>query len=259
MSNAVFVMPFVATTPGLPTVAPGDLVPYADYETSALEHWVFGGDSTSLVGLVNGRQLTPQSSMPSFSSVSLTLPGQGEALISDIDDTHARTFFAVVRRPVQGAQSDRGVYWGNRGFSASFPHDGGIIAQANFFSVSAGGSVNTVYSDINGSSRSTSSLTYNNAGVDVGDWAFILVSESIDGFIVQINSTQAPGSATVERALAPVPYALGNAYYNNPDWKSLSLEFDEWGCVDGTADSAEATALYNRAKARCARRGITVA
>ena len=253
MSNAVLVMPFVSTASGLPVVPEEDLVPFADYEVNAREHWIFGGGEQSLVGVVNGSPLTPQGSAHTFTATSVQVPGFGGALVSPFpDDVISRTFAAVVKRPVQGTDTSKmGVYWGNRAGSA-----GGLMFYA--YVLSSGGAVSTSASTVSGT-RNAGTVRYNDAGVSDGEWAFILFSETESDFVSQINGVQESGDLDRPRTLSVNNWALGNAYYNTTNYRELPLEFAEWIAFDNAMTAPEAMAAYQRAKARCARRGITIA
>lgn len=64
------------------------------------EHWTFFNGEASLRGLRYGRILTPQSTEYTFSDKYVTLPGTGNALLTDVpDDEEPKTMMLAVRLP----------------------------------------------------------------------------------------------------------------------------------------------------------------
>ncbi|QXM18608.1 hypothetical protein Phab24_id163 [Acinetobacter phage Phab24] len=93
---------FVSSRSNLPTISNlDDLLPSLEYE--AYGHWLFGGDSSSLIDVVNGRLLSLQSGatiQPVYAAKSVTLSlTNGNALVSDLVDSSDQsvTLCAVVK------------------------------------------------------------------------------------------------------------------------------------------------------------------
>ncbi len=90
----------------------GPIVP--DVAEDAYEHWILKGGDSSLVGMKYGRQLTPQSGGHIWSPDYVTLPGTGNALLSDLADGGARTmmFAAMLPEPATDSGPIMAGSWG---------------------------------------------------------------------------------------------------------------------------------------------------
>lgn len=253
MSNLFTMLPFLVSNPTLPVIPSMDFERLSELEAGAYEHWIFDNGAASLSGGVNGRILTAQSDPATFSDSYLSISGnEGKALLTDMGEVAGQkdTICVVFR------------YSTVTGITIPF----GALARSA--EAALGGGCPYILNESRGLF-----LQYrgsNVASVDTGydapanTWHFLAVSRDMasGGAVRTLLSGHPQHSVTVSNVGAYVPavsgrkIGLGAAYYNSAI--GSTLDFAEAVVFDRALSASDLADVYARAKARMAKRGITV-
>lgn len=247
--SAFFRLPIVAQA-SLGTVPEQFVNLFEIYELDAYEHWIFDrGSSQNLIGKVNNRMLTAQSTEPTYSASFLTLPREnGKALITDRADsaTGIETMFAVVRASAAlgsnqmqimgslGASTGFGIFF----HSTAFPKVLRITARDTVFA-------NTLAGEASAADQ----------------WVFVAMSRDFSGATKTIKSLRGGGvlynlSSTATYTPSANNLALGNAY--TTALTGGGMDVAEFGIFSQALNDAQLQSLYARRKRELARIGISV-
>lgn len=253
MARVLFpVAPLGITIPGAPVV---DAVPAFPYEPSliagAVGDWLFGPDQVSLATISGDATLTAQAATHAWGGNSVTVKAVGEALVTNVLEPEAMTFWVAFRwRNTTGKNS---IIVGN----ISPPLATGGFALAN----NPAGEVRIATYGANPNSLPVSDHGSVPAGLQDGDWILILVS--LNG---QRVITRMTGSTVVTAQLANPRVrntvnriALGNAFFTgNPTYTPVDVSAAMFGCMDTSVDAERLESLYGILQRRLAHRGIVV-
>lgn len=253
MSNLFTILPFSVNNSVLPVIPSSDYQRLSDLEIGAYEHWLFDkGSSNDLVGGINGKQLTVQSTAPTYSGSYLSISGnEGNGLLTDMGEVAGQIDTICV----------------------VFKHSSstGIVVPFGTLSKTADASLGGGSPFIGNTPRDLL-LQYrptNIASIDTGKdvpaatWHFLAVSRNMaTGGVVR---TLLGGQTVHEITVGGVAYipagnnrkiALGSAYYTAAT--GVTLDFAEAVVFDRQLSATELNGVYMRAKARMSARGITV-
>lgn len=259
MSNFVLKLPVISNR-DLPIISEGDLsFSSLNTESDAWDHWELDASSTQLVGKANGRSLTVQGSVTNnVGTVSMLLGGNNggkNALVSGFADSHLQTQMAIVKFSTFAASAIVPILFG-----ALTPNAAGVAGSAAYVGLSA-----TV---------ATLRRVFGPRGpwVDeqpiseiVDKWVMVVLAESSDASSRSSNLFVSGPSTPYYReisdsangkVLAPSNIAAGNVLYTNSGTGQVPVEYAEYGIWDKMLSEAEINALYVRAKARMATRGL---
>lgn len=237
-------LPLSAPTGSLPVISPSDIDYFVDYEAQSYDHWVFGSDASSLVGLNNGNALSPQSTPTYGSNYARIGTAVGNGLRTALEDsaTSEDTVVAVVRvATLPGIQIPFGTLDTSTGGSLFFGDGNCSITYRGIFSSQPAGNA-----------------------ITANTWHFVAVSRDFRGTGKSIKSLVGGGSV-VERAssatYSPAPagrkISAGNAYYGSGVATGV-MDLAEFIVFNRALSSAELLALYARRKTKLAARGVTV-
>lgn len=253
MPNLVTVLPFSVPGSNLPTVAAADMRRLSDVEIGAYDHWIFNGGASSLVGKSAGKVLTVQSTAPTYSSDWLSISlNQGAGLLTNLGEVSGQADTLAMVCKIATVPTAAIVL-------------GGTLAPSSEPAPQGGGSVfistgDKLYLSNRGTSQNGTDTTDT---LSAATWAFICLSRnmSASGAVRFLK-----GGSTVREYLAnfsayvPAPsprkISLGGAYYNNQAGNTLSIF--EAVLYNRALTSQEMLDLYNRAKSRAAKVGITI-
>lgn len=249
-------LPVTSSNLELPIVPPQDIESFSQLEVEAYAHWIFDRGSQSLTSVINPRQLTVQNTAPTYETNYLRMPSpNGNALITDYADAaiSADTMCAVVRWPV--ALTVPLVTMGNLG--------SGAINNGFGPFVGIGGD------DMNWQARGPS-LPYATGGgssefgvgaISPNNWYFIAAARDWDS--PKFNAVRYIGGIYSQEHLVsqastynPGPnLALGQSQLGT---SPQELQVAEFVLFDQYLTPAEIDAVFTRAIARMALRGITI-
>ncbi|MGX9965549.1 hypothetical protein ACVFYP_19640 [Roseomonas sp. F4] len=252
MSLTFFRLPVASDRPDLPSIDLSAARPVfgTPLEADALGHWLLGPDPTSLIDVSRNVALTLQGAGPSFAEAFATVSGVGNALLTPKLDSLQQTLCMVVRRPAPGANT--------------------ILGGSLRFADGSGSSlhVTTSATELRSSIGGAFIAQAWPAGIAVGDWMFVALSESLASEVAgDRHAIQHIGGAAPVVAAMPAGrtlssgggrVALGNAYYNNSSWITGAPAIAEPIVYDRAVSAEELLAIYARSKARMAARGIVV-
>lgn len=242
-------MPFTVINSSLTTIPSADVEAFSSLELDSYEQWNFGGNASSLNGLVNNRAMTAQSASPIYFNKYISVSGTfGSALLSPLEEVAgAVDTIAVVAR----LEADSG------GTVLPFGSLGSSTGGSPFLD-GTGGS-RTVYVNYRGPFNANTGLF-----IPQGSWLFVAISRNFSGSSKTIKvmvggSTLYEGTGTT--AFSPAAsgnkISLGNPYLSSGTAGSV-WNFSELVLYQRALTPVELSALYTRAKARAAASGITV-
>lgn len=233
----------IAVAGSLPMIPSTDIQSLVAFEASAYEHWMFRGGAGSLVGKKSAKALALQSTPPTYSSEYLSFGGNGKALLTDVMDSAAATdTVCVVMRPTASATLQ--MPFGNVG-----PSLGG---SPLIYGTPTRAIAHTYRSISNsGSPTATSPAT----------WQFLAISRNFSGTTKSIRMLLGGTAQTVTTssntyAHAATPIALGSSSLTTTGVDVI--DYAEFIIFPTALDAIALEAVYQRAKARCAARGIAV-
>lgn len=257
MADLLFQTDFVSSRTDLPKVQNIEDIIYVEtFESDAYDHWLFGKDSSSLVGKVHGRQLTLQAGatvQPSYGASYVVIGGKnGNAFLTDLVDsaTQSLTLSAVVKT----TDSTLVILMGNLvptgytlasgcGIFASM--EKGYVTVKPLTSVGTGGA---------------NSITPNN-DIDQFDYFFIAASINKTTKTVIIYTERLGVGASNQTIWAsnyeasPNKIAVGNGFYSSST--TGTLNFAEAIVFDKALNLSDLQGLAKRSKPRMKNRGIT--
>ncbi len=249
-------IPVVIPVPGVISIPLEDITvigpnPPVVPEADAYEHWFLSDDDNSLVGRVHGRVLTPQAAGRVWSPDGVYIPSRGKALLTDFQDAAIQTVWGVFRREIPVGTC---VQFG----AGSHTTDGG----SSFTSTS------TVPANMIGIIRNSTTRTIQwPAAINIGDWAFLAISERYDGsnrlYSIYIGGASDAQNAVITgsaaKTLASRTIALGSAY--SPialEGEGIGVNCCEFGIKAAGLDRSQMDALYARCKTNQLKLGRTV-
>ena len=258
MSKLQFLrLPFAVADLSLPKISAADVEQYVPYEveSSPYEHWILKGAGSSLVGLKNGRALTPQSTLPIYQPGYVDITSEiGKALLTDMTDAAAQTLVLIMKRPTLPVNSEVQII-------------GGAIDTVGSGVTSTGSGMyaqGTTPTSLTLNIRGGSGLLLTNTPGAVGDWMMAAFAEQSDA--TALSGTSYAGGASTNKTtswagtskrVSTRKIAVGNGYYGSGMITTLSLA--EVILYDRALSVAELDAVYARAKARMESRGLTLA
>lgn len=252
MSRSMFTrLPFSVADSSLPVIPSSDISTYVDVEFGSYEHWSFGVNASSLIGLNNQRSLTVQSVAPSYVSNYVSVSGDsGKGLLSPLGEVAGQvdTLAAIVR--LQTSASGGLTPFGS--LSPSAAAVGGAVY------LTTGSSV------LNATYRGTTISTVSTGrSLPTNTWLFLAVARNFSGTSKRLRvlvggSTvfETTGSNAYAPIVSPNTIALGNGYYSGSSGSVWN--FAEFVMFNEELSATDLSALYTRAKARAAKKGITV-
>ena len=244
-------LPVVYTgSESLPTVSVADVTYLSEYEENAAEHWVFDkGNSSNLVGVVNGLLLTAQSDAPTHSSNFLSIStAVGKALLSTISEqTDGKITVWAVSKLTTVTGNPQPVF-------GNFNNSGGGFMDSNTLN----GSTVDKKAYLRGTTNANP-LTIANTANNI--WTFSAISMDMSSVNKLLKSLVTPTdyneiTLTGTYVIGGTNIGIGNSYYSSAATATLSVA--EFGIINSAYTIPELVILYNRAKARMALRGISV-
>lgn len=243
-------LPTISTKIPVATVAQADIEYLTDYDPSSYEHWIFDkGGAGGLVGRKAGKVLVPQSDAPGYAAAYLSVsPAMGKGLLTDIvESANAEdTICAVVQDSHAGAQLS--WLWGN---FATGSGGGG----AAFNVASPDRSLHGFYSPVAVSANS-------GLKIDSTKFYFVAISRSFSGptkrvrmYVGGLGSLDVTAATTYTSAARPT--VIGNGYHSSTV-ATTAKNYAELAAYQRFMSTTDLQAVYLRAKARMAARGITV-
>ncbi|MDR5858224.1 hypothetical protein FZZ93_01040 [Halomonas eurihalina] len=247
-----FKLPVVSGDASLPVIPSEDVRRLDNLEDQSYDHWVFTRGVDSLMGRVNGRQLTDQGGSASYTDNHVTLINTaGNALLTDIiDDTPAPidTFCAVVRFV---SDIEFQMIFGNIG-----DDNGGSAYTDN-----TGAKIVTNY---RGSTQGVMELS--SSAPEVGKWYFVASARDFSDTNNMRRTALLGGESPVESVFSvageysnsDTPIGLGNPRYTNVNLPASTLDFAEFIAFDHALTASELTAVYQRSQTRMSELGIAI-
>lgn len=247
-------LPFVVIDADLPMIPASDIKTFVDYEmdSAPYDHWLLSGSSAALTGRVAGRMLTPQSVAPTYKGTHTVVDGHtGKGLLTDLTDSAAQSMAIIIKRPADmpaGLQLLFGAI------------DAGTGSAGYFEDIGTG---DRMTCNVRGWSGSVLKPSLRLPGA-VGDWMFLAFSESsiLGSSTATVFAGGSPdgNSATltvpVNKSVTNRKIGLGSAFLASG--QGLNLEVAEFMLWERALSVADLSDVYGRAKARMARRGLTL-
>lgn len=254
MSNLFTMLPFAVVNASLPVIPSGDITLLTELEPDAYEHWIFDNSSASLSGLLKSTPLTAQSTAPTYSSKYLSISGnEGAGLLTPLTESEGQTDTIAVVFKYTTAANGIVIPFGSLAKSA----DAALGGCSPFLSAAP----RTLYS----TARGAAGISTLNSGdtIAASTWRFLCVSRKLtaSGTYKVLKGTSTVRESSGDYS-AYVPagsgrkIGLGSLYYNSE--AGNTLDFAEAVVFNRALSAAEMSALYLRAQARMAARGITI-
>lgn len=231
-----------------------DLIP--KYEADAYGHWLFGGSASSLVDVVNGKQLTLQSGAtinPSYTENGVTIStAYGNSLLSDLTDGAAQNL--TITAVVKCNNTALAVLLGNllpTGVTTSSSCGAFVSASKAYAtvkpSVSGSGALNSLTPPDNVTQTSTFFIALS---IDKSEKKVIIHLEqgAVD------SSNEGTFTATYETSLNKI--AIGNNAYTTSTSTANTATFNEAIIYNKALSLNEIRAVALRTKSRLSGRGI---
>ncbi len=252
-------MPFIATGATGPLYAQADVRPIlpASLEAGAYAHWDLGGNSDSLIDLINGKALVPNLTAPTYNADSIQLADGGlNGLLTDLDDPLTLTACFVFRATHKGTGNNQILL--NTGTTTS--GDGGQLA---WMTSNTDGSMSG-----NLQTRVAGNLTQSGfvsiANVATNPWIFVAISRDQTpvrrlfgtGYGIGQQTQDTPASAMVQSSPAK-KLSIGSSYYTTAAYL-YGANLAEVILFTSIKSFAELTAIAGRSKPRMQRKGIAL-
>lgn len=233
----------ITVSGSLPVIPSADIQSLVNYEQTSYEHWIFSGGAGALVGKKAGKALTLQSTAPTYSAYYLSFGGNGKALLTDLMDSAAATdTVCVVMRPAASVT-----------MQVPFGNVGSVLGGSPLIYGTPTRTLAHTYRGISNSGNQTA--------ISPAAWQFLAISRNFSGTTKSIRmllggTAQAVTTNSGTYTPAATPIALGNS--------SLAgvgvdvIDYAEFIIFPTALDATELEAVYQRAKARCAARGLAV-
>lgn len=258
MSDLLFQTDFISGRTDLPKVQNIEDIIYVEtYEKDAYDHWLFGKDSSSLVGKVHGRQLTLQAGatvQPVYGANSVTLAAKnGSALLTDLVDTSAQNMTLSVVAKASVAANELAIIMGNL-VPTSYTQSSGL----GIFAIAEKGYV-TVKPLTAAGTGGANSITPGN-DIDQTDYFFLAASINKSAKTVIIYAERLGAGASNQTIWGSAyeassnKIAIGNGFYSSTS--TGTLNFAEAIAFDKALTLPDLQGVAKRSKPRMKNRGI---
>lgn len=247
MTRPARVLPYISNNSILPSYNYADLADVPEWEFDSWEHWCFDtGASSGLTGRVNRRPLTLQGAAPAYSADHVTLGGQGNALLSDMDESHTWSICMVAKYPVTAS-----VFAGTSDNATN---------KGSSLELRVGGSVGEVNADVEGMTPSE----YRNLDISPSPtpgsiWLFAAMAlDFAPGPLRRLYASGQYDQFTGDTGTHTLngKIAIGNK--SKTTSLGASIEIAEAILYNRVLSLAEMQTIHARSRLRAARRGIVI-
>lgn len=220
-------------------------------EAGAIGNWLFGQSDQSLTSLSGNSEMTPQSNTEIYTSNSVIISAQGEAIETTQHQESQQTIWVAFR--YKSVDSVNRIIAGTLKSTSQ-----GGIALLN--TLAGGVTVGFYGADTNNISLGSSAIP---ANISDGDIIFAAISFKSDNGSTDVLtkiSTENVMSNTLanEVHIHTEPYAIGNANFTAPSYLGLDIEVFSFGVINKFIDEAALNRLYIRESVRLAEKGVSL-
>lgn len=248
MQSIVTMIAGVPAAPGAPVVPAGNIKPLypGRPESGAVEHWLLGSSSASLVGLKGVRSLVPVASAPTFEADHAILANGVNGLRTGIADSVEYTLALVLR--LDNEAGGTGKVLGGTSGSSSLDAKGVLIAQNVSNSIGV-----TPRPHASATPFATDQLT-----PAIGQFVFLCLSvqaQNVTTFLGRVGRVSRAVASPI--VVSDRQIAVGNAYYSGATFQS-GIRVAEAIVWPSALNADQVEAVYARSQQRAMERGMVL-